>query len=76
MSKPIQNWLMICQTNNITISMLRSLDFVAPVSGKMVGFENTIRTVNGETDRREPDHKLANERSVQRSLRDTSDDGL
>lgn len=51
MSKPIQKLVDDLPTNNITISMLRSLDFVAPGQWQnLVGFENTIRTVTGETD--------------------------
>jgi len=50
-SKPIQKLVDDLPTNNITISMLRSLDFVAPGQWQnVVGFENTIRTVTGETD--------------------------
>jgi hypothetical protein len=38
-------------TNNITTMALRSLDFVIPGEwNNLVGFENTIRTVTGETD--------------------------
>jgi len=38
-------------TNNLTVSMLRSLDFVVPGEwNNLVGFENTIATVTGETD--------------------------
>jgi hypothetical protein len=38
-------------TNNITIMMLRSLDFVVPGEwNNLVGFENTIREVTAETD--------------------------
>jgi hypothetical protein len=38
-------------TNNITIMVLRSLDFVVPGQWhNLVGFENTIREVSGETD--------------------------
>jgi hypothetical protein len=38
-------------TNNITTMALRSLDFVVPGEwNNLVGFENTIRTVTGETD--------------------------
>jgi hypothetical protein len=38
-------------TNNLTISMLKSLDFVAPGEWQnTVGFVNTIKTVTGETD--------------------------
>lgn len=51
MSKPIHKLVDDLPTNNITISMLRSLDFVAPGQWQnVVGFENTIRTVTGETD--------------------------
>ena len=51
MSKPIQKLVDDLPTNNITVSMLRSLDFVAPGQWQnLVGFENTIRTVTGETD--------------------------
>jgi hypothetical protein len=38
-------------TNNITTMALKSLDFVVPGQwNNLVGFENTIRTVTGETD--------------------------
>jgi hypothetical protein len=38
-------------TNNLTVSMLRSLDFVIPGQwNNLVGFDNTLRTVTGETD--------------------------
>ncbi|HCF30023.1 MAG TPA: hypothetical protein DEV81_23115 [Cyanobacteria bacterium UBA11049] len=51
MSKPIQNLVDNLPTNNLTVSMLRSLDFVAPGEWQnTVGFVNTIRTVTGETD--------------------------
>lgn len=51
MSKPIQKLVDDLPTNNVTISMLRALDFVAPGEWQnLVGFENTIRTVTGETD--------------------------
>jgi len=50
-SKPIQKLVDDLPTSNITVSMLRSLDFVAPGQWQnLVGFENTIRTVTGETD--------------------------
>jgi len=50
-SKPIQKLVDELQTNDLTISMLRSLDFVIPGEWQnTVGFENTIRTVTGETD--------------------------
>lgn len=51
MSKPIFELVNELPTNNLTVSMLRSLDFVAPGEWQnLVGFENTIRTVTGETD--------------------------
>ncbi len=51
MSKPIQKLVDDLPTNNITVSMLRALDFVVPGQWQnLVGFENTIRTVTGETD--------------------------
>ncbi len=51
MSKPIHKLVDDLPTNNVTISMLRALDFVAPGEWQnVVGFENTIRTVTGETD--------------------------
>ncbi len=51
MSKPIFELVNELPTNNLTVSMLRSLDFVAPGEwNNLVGFENTIRTVTGETD--------------------------
>lgn len=51
MSKPIHKLVDDLPTNNVTISMLRALDFVAPGEWQnLVGFENTIRTVTGETD--------------------------
>lgn len=51
MSKPIQKLVDDLPTNNITVSMLRALDFVSPGEWQnLVGFENTIRTVTGETD--------------------------
>jgi hypothetical protein len=50
-SKPIQDLVDDLPTNNLTVSMLRSLDFVAPGEWQnTVGFVNTIRTVTGETD--------------------------
>jgi len=50
-SKPIQTLVNELPTNNLTISMLRSLDFVVPGEWQnVVGFDNTIRTVTGETD--------------------------
>lgn len=51
MSKPIQDLVDELPTNNLTVSMLRSLDFVAPGEWQnQVGFVNTIRAVTGETD--------------------------
>ncbi|HEY9780606.1 MAG TPA: hypothetical protein V6D09_10765 [Leptolyngbyaceae cyanobacterium] len=51
MSKPIQDLVDDLPTNNLTVSMLRSLDFVAPGEWQnTTGFVNTIRTVTGETD--------------------------
>lgn len=51
MSKSIFELVNELPTNNLTVSMLRSLDFVAPGEwNNLVGFENTIRTVTGETD--------------------------
>lgn len=51
MSKPIQKLVDELPTNNLTVSMLRSLDFVAPGEWQnVVGFDNTIRSVTGETD--------------------------
>lgn len=51
MSRPIQDLVDNLPTNNLTVSMLRSLDFVAPGEWQnMVGFVNTIRAVTGETD--------------------------
>jgi hypothetical protein len=38
-------------TSNLTVSMLKALDFVAPGEWEnTVGFVNTIKTVTGETD--------------------------
>ncbi|MEA5517149.1 hypothetical protein VB654_24285, partial [Nodularia sp. UHCC 0506] len=51
MNKPIFELVDELPTNGLTISMLQSLDFVAP--GKWentVGFVNTIKKVTGETD--------------------------
>ncbi|BAY44991.1 hypothetical protein SAMD00079811_25930 [Scytonema sp. HK-05] len=51
MSKPIQQLVDELPTNNLTVSALRSLDFVAPGEWQnVVGFVNTIKTVTGETD--------------------------
>lgn len=51
MSKAIFELVNELPTNNLTVSMLRSLDFVVPGEwNNLVGFENTIATVTGETD--------------------------
>jgi hypothetical protein len=51
MSKPIFELVDELPTKNITTMALRSLDFVIPGEwNNLVGFENTIRTVTGETD--------------------------
>lgn len=51
MSKSIFEIVDELPTNNITIMMLKSLDFVVPGEWKnLVGFENTIREVTGESD--------------------------
>jgi hypothetical protein len=50
-SKPIFELVDELPTNNLTVSMLNSLDFVAPGEWQnVVGFVNTIKTVTGETD--------------------------
>jgi hypothetical protein len=49
--KPIFELVDDLPTNNVTVSVLRALDFVAPGEWQnIVGFENTIRAVTGETD--------------------------
>jgi hypothetical protein len=51
MSKPIYEWVDGLPTGGITVMALKSLDFTLP--GKwdnLVGFDNTIRVVTGETD--------------------------
>ncbi|MEW6493963.1 MAG: hypothetical protein AB1589_15840 [Cyanobacteriota bacterium] len=51
MSKSIYELVDELPTNNLTTMSLRSLDFVIPGEwNNLVGFENTIRTVTGETD--------------------------
>lgn len=51
MSKSIQQLVDELPTNNLTVSALRSLDFIAPGEWQnVVGFVNTIKTVTGETD--------------------------
>ncbi len=51
MSKPIFELVDNLPTNNLTVMMLKSLDFVVPGQwNNLVGFENTIREVTAETD--------------------------
>lgn len=51
MSKPIQQLVDELPTSNLTVSMLKALDFVAPGEWQnTVGFVNTIKTVTGEDD--------------------------
>lgn len=51
MSKTIYDLVNELPTNNMTIRVLRALDFVVPGQWEnVVGFENTIRKVTGETD--------------------------
>lgn len=51
MSKPIFEVVDQLPTGGITVMALRSLDFVIPGQWQnLVGFDNTIRTVTGETD--------------------------
>lgn len=51
MSKAIFELVNELPQNNITVMMLRSLDFVVPGQWQnIVGFENTIRHVTGESD--------------------------
>jgi len=50
-NKPIYKIVDELPTNNITIMVLKSLDFVVPGEWhNLVGFDNTIREVTGETD--------------------------
>jgi hypothetical protein len=50
-TKPIQELVDQLPTNNLTVSALRTLDFIAPGEWQnLVGFVNTIKTVTGETD--------------------------
>jgi hypothetical protein len=50
-NKPIFELVDELPTNGLTISMLRSLDFIAPGQWEnTVGFVNTIKKVTGETD--------------------------
>jgi len=51
MSKPIYKLVDSLPENNLTVKMLKALDFVAPGKWKnLVGFEHTIRALTGETD--------------------------
>lgn len=51
MSKPIYEIVDELPTDNITVKVLKSLDFVVPGEWhNLVGFDNTIREVTGETD--------------------------
>ncbi|KAF3887047.1 MULTISPECIES: hypothetical protein [Nostocales] len=51
MAKPIFELVDELPTGGLTVSMLNSLDFVAPGQWQnVVGFVNTIKTVTGETD--------------------------
>ena len=51
MSKSIFELVDELPTSNLTVSMLKALDFVAPGEWEnTVGFVNTIKTVTGETD--------------------------
>lgn len=51
MNKPIFELVDNLPTNNVTVMMLRSLDSIVPGQWQnLVGFENTIRTVTGESD--------------------------
>lgn len=51
MSKPIFELVDELPTGGLTVMSLRSLDFVIPGEWQnVVGFDNTIRTVTGETD--------------------------
>lgn len=51
MSKPIYEIVDELPTGGITVRALKSLDFVIPGQWQnLVGFENTIRTITGETD--------------------------
>lgn len=51
MSKPIFELVNELPTDNMTVKVLRTLDFVVPGEWEnVVGFENTIRKVTGETD--------------------------
>jgi hypothetical protein len=51
MSKAIYEIVDELPTDNMTVKVLKTLDFVVPGQWEnLVGFENTIRQVTGETD--------------------------
>jgi hypothetical protein len=51
MSKPIYRLVDHLPENNLTVKMLKALDFVAPGQWRnLVGFEHTVRTLTGESD--------------------------
>ena len=51
MSKPIYKLVDSLPENNLTVKMLKALDFVAPGQWRnLVGFEHTIKALTGETD--------------------------
>ncbi|MCZ0900354.1 hypothetical protein ON021_10650, partial [Microcoleus sp. HI-ES] len=51
MSKTVFELVDTLPKDNMTVKALRALDFVVPGEwNNLVGFENTIRTVTGETD--------------------------
>jgi hypothetical protein len=51
MSKPIFRLIDSLPENNLTVKMLKALDFIAPGQWtNLVGFEHTIKVVSGETD--------------------------
>ena len=50
-AKPIFELVDQLPTNNMTVYALKALDFVVPGQWQnLVGFDNTIRTITGETD--------------------------
>jgi hypothetical protein len=51
MAKPIYRIIDSLPENNLTVKMLKALDFVAPGTWRnLTGFEHTIRALTGETD--------------------------
>src|SRR5262245_15263714 len=53
MAKPFYRIVDQLPENNLTVKMLRALDFVAPGTYRnLVGFEHTIKVLTGETDER------------------------